>query len=131
MRPLKPIVDFHGTEIKIGDRYFYGSPPTIGFVAAIKVKTITINTDYGFMNCKSPDKGICIDRVPGQGESTFTVRWTEWVITDDYYRNECVQNKRVFYEKVEADEFYKEKKKRSDSVSLTMTSSRILEEHND
>ena len=71
MRKRRPVVDFNDNLIEVGDRYFYGSPPTNGVVIQIKHTSIVIetevhiyNSDGSTMNCKSPDKGICIDKVP-------------------------------------------------------------------
>ena len=67
----RTIRDHFGNAIEVGDRYFYGSPPTHGVV--IKLRTSSLMLDIGAcrwtganatMNCKSPEKGICIDRVP-------------------------------------------------------------------
>lgn len=68
-----PIVDFFGHEIEVGDRYFYGSPPTAGIVILVLRRRIVIDRGANpftgvneTMNCKSPEKGICIDKVePG------------------------------------------------------------------
>jgi len=66
-----PPKDYFGNEIKLHDRYFYGSPPTAGTV--IKVNLMSIVLDIGAkgwaktnmtMNCKSPEKGVCLDKIP-------------------------------------------------------------------
>ena len=64
-----PILDFFGHEIEIGDRYFYGSPPTAGVVVKLKSSSLVLvvgvdwNGANATMSCKSPEKGICIDKV--------------------------------------------------------------------
>lgn len=68
----RTIRDHFGNEIEVGDRYFYGSPPTHGIVIKIRQMSIVIETGGSrwepnvnhTMNCKSPDKGVCLDRVP-------------------------------------------------------------------
>ena len=68
MKP-HPLVDFLGNEIEVHDVYLYGSPITIGRVIKIRQKSIMIETGYdkwtrgnGTMNCKSPDKGVCLNK---------------------------------------------------------------------
>lgn len=69
-RPSPPVVDHFGNLIEVGDRYFYGAPPTHGTVISIKLRTIVIEVGAGWngtnqiMKCKSPDKGICLDKIP-------------------------------------------------------------------
>lgn len=62
--------DYLNNLIEVGDQYFYGAPPTLGTVVAIKGSTIIIESGiYGDrdnppqqMKCKSPEKGLCIDK---------------------------------------------------------------------
>jgi len=74
MRPKKPIVDYFGNLIEIGDAYFYGAPPTAGRVVKINRSSIILEVPcfYGddeigvetpsLMTCKSPEKGVCLDK---------------------------------------------------------------------
>lgn len=71
MRKRKPIVDFFGNLIEIGDRYFYGSPPTFGRVIKLRQTSIMLETGANrwdntstTMNCKSPATGVCLDKTP-------------------------------------------------------------------
>jgi hypothetical protein len=64
------VVDFFGHPIEVGDRYFYGSPPTFGRVIVVRVTSIMLETGADkwdktstTMNCKSPEKGVCLDKV--------------------------------------------------------------------
>lgn len=69
MKPKQPPRDFFGNLIEIGDDYFYGSPTEVGKVVAIKGKAIVIDlmtkTFYRStqMNCKSPEKGVCLNKI--------------------------------------------------------------------
>ncbi len=69
-RRTGPPVDFFGTPIMVGDRYFYGAPPTPGLVVKVGKTTITLDVGAGYhgenrtMLARSPDKGVCLDRVP-------------------------------------------------------------------
>lgn len=64
------IRDYFGNAIEVGDRYYYGSPPTRGTVIKLRKTSILIERGGNTaginltMNCKSPDTGICVDRVP-------------------------------------------------------------------
>ncbi len=76
-RPRKgdPIIDHFGNDIEVGDRYFYGSPPTHGVVLKLRTSSIMIEVGSRLgvsstMDCKSPRKGICIDKVPDDIFST-------------------------------------------------------------
>lgn len=66
-----PPVDFLNNVIEVGDSYFYGSPPTLGKVLKITGSTIVIEETITYANgevkkhpmkCKSPEKGLCIDK---------------------------------------------------------------------
>lgn len=62
--------------IEIGDAYFYGAPPQLGRVIAIRGSSIEIEypakvwndtksqwvQGKGTMNCRSPEKGLCIEK---------------------------------------------------------------------
>ena len=78
MYPKKPLVDYFGNLIEVGDAYFYGSPPTAGIVTKINKTTIEISyptkrwssvldswievDTQDTMKCKSPRKGVCLDK---------------------------------------------------------------------
>lgn len=64
-----PPRDYFSNLIEIGDRYFYGSPCTTGIVCSVKKTSIEIELDHptrnvNVMKRKSPDKGICLDKIP-------------------------------------------------------------------
>jgi hypothetical protein len=73
MYPKRPVVDYFGNLIEIGDAYFYGSPPTAGKVVKINRSSIVLQ-EYivsggviykvgpGEMTCRSPEKGVCLDK---------------------------------------------------------------------
>ena len=70
-RKPRPVVDHFGTLIEPGDRYFYGSPPTHGLVVKITGRSLLLDIGMGrwdrvnrTMKCKSPEKGVCIDKTP-------------------------------------------------------------------
>jgi len=67
----RTIRDHFGNEIEVGDRYFYGSPCTHGIVIQLRKTSIMLECGAESwrninrtMNCKSPEKGICIDKAP-------------------------------------------------------------------
>lgn len=68
------IRDFFGNPIEVGDRYYYGSPPTRGTVIKLRKTSIVIERGVNTagvnltMNCKSPATGICVDKVPQDQE---------------------------------------------------------------
>ena len=76
MYPKKPIVDYFGNLIEVGDAYFYGSPPTAGRVTKINTKTIELSypgklwddeekkwvPGQEVMRCRSPRCGVCLDK---------------------------------------------------------------------
>lgn len=61
--------DYFGHLIEVGDDYFYGHPTQVGRVVAVKIKSITIEYICSYkgskttMNCKSPNKGICLNKI--------------------------------------------------------------------
>jgi hypothetical protein len=81
MYPKRPVVDHFGNLIEVGDAYFYGSPPTAGKVVKInrssivleiaviqeamwkggKVEIIQVEPPLT-MTCRSPEKGVCLDK---------------------------------------------------------------------
>lgn len=68
-KPAFP-VDHFGNKIAVGDRYFYGNPPTAGIVIQVKKSSIVLDIGADSHNVnmtmmvKSPSHGICIDLVP-------------------------------------------------------------------
>ena len=72
--PKRPVVDYFGNLIEVGDAYFYGSPPTAGRVVKINRSAIVIEIPAfhedkeiqleppHLMTCRSPEKGVCLDK---------------------------------------------------------------------
>ena len=62
--------DFFGNPIHVLDRYFYGHPPVVGQVIKVRRTSILLETGADSqgrsttMNCRSPERGICLDKVP-------------------------------------------------------------------
>ena len=70
-RKDRTVRDHFGQEIEPGDRYFYGSPPTHGIVVKLTGRTMLLDIGADFwdgtnrtMKVKSPDKGVCLDKIP-------------------------------------------------------------------
>lgn len=80
-RQQGPPRDHLGSVIEVGDTYFYGAPPTIGKVVKITGSSIVLEyvkknqvwSQYKqqyvaspdtkeTMTCRSPEKGLCIDK---------------------------------------------------------------------
>ncbi|MEE8114191.1 MAG: hypothetical protein V3T23_07525 [Nitrososphaerales archaeon] len=69
-RSKRPPEDYFGNLIEVGDRFFY-STCAVGTVVNIKVTSIEIEIRRGahsgsnhIMKCKSPERGICLDKIP-------------------------------------------------------------------
>lgn len=128
VRP-KPIPkDFFGHVIEIGDRYFYGSPTVVGVVCKIKHKTIeiqleksprTTSGDSTIMKCKSPDKGVCLDKIPGNGKTEYKVTWKMWRGVEPCGKADYSHHKQLFDTLEAAEECLKAKRLHNDDVKLT------------
>ena len=124
----KPIVkDFFGNVIEIGDRYFYGSPDVVGVVCNIKQKTIVIQLEksprstYGnskTMNCKSPDKGVCLDKIPGKGEVAYKVTWRVWKGVEPCGKADYISYKQYFGDLDQATSHFETKKLHHDDAAI-------------
>ena len=63
--------DFFDIPLEIGDRYFFGNPPTFGRVIKVTKRGAMLETGScrwtganTTMNVKDASNGICIDKVP-------------------------------------------------------------------
>ncbi len=65
--------DFFKQIIEVGDWYFASNPPALGRVIKVRKSSLMmeIGADYLGRNqtrgVKSPDQGICLDKIPEQG----------------------------------------------------------------
>jgi len=72
MKPRRPVVDYFGRELHIGDLFFIGNPPTFGKVIKIRDKSIMLDVGVdrhnanATMNVGDPSKGIITSKLDGK-----------------------------------------------------------------
>ena len=121
----RPVVDHFGNLIEVGDRYFYGAPPTTGVVSMVKVSTIELECG---MKCKSPDKGICLDKIPGGPGTEYRVGWSVWTGVEPCGRSEYSRHSQSFHDLEKAMECFETKSLHNDQVTLKKITTKLLEE---
>lgn len=127
--------DFFGNFIEVGDKYFYGAPTVTGVVCKIRIKSIEIEEILKgrrtSMNCKSPDKGICLDKIPGQGVTVYKVTWKMWKGVEPCGKADYSHHKQLFSNLEEATSCFEAKRLHHNGAKLAKITTELLEESDD
>lgn len=133
--------DFFGNIIEVGDRYFYGSPTVTGVVCKIKVKTIEVELEqsprevYGdskTIKCNSPNKGVCLDKVPNDAADTvYKVTWKVWKGIEPCGAAEYESFQQSFTDLDAAQSLFEVKNLYHDRAKLTKITTELLETSDD
>lgn len=129
MRKRPPPTDHFGNLIEVGDKYFYGSPAWHGVVTKITGSSIVlVNVNLNSMKCKSPEKGVCLEKIPGLTAKTqYKVEWRMWKGTDSSGMSEYSNHSQLFDDKTEAYACFEAKLLSDDQVKLTKITTDQLE----
>tara|TARA_R110002094_G_scaffold174597_3_gene155362 strand:- start:151 stop:558 length:408 start_codon:yes stop_codon:yes gene_type:complete len=130
MRKKTPPVDYFGHLVEIGDRFFCGNPCAAGEVIKIMGKSIMLQVDHNCtMNFKSPEKGVCLDKVPTRSttQCEYKVEWRMWKGTDLSGMSEYSNHSQLFDDKTEAYAYFEAKLLSDDQVKLTRVTTDQLE----
>jgi len=132
MRTRPPPKDHFGNLIEVGDRYFYGSPSHNGTV--IKIMGGSIMLDLGpnrigeevNMKCKSPEKGVCLDKIPSNAKTVYKVTWKIWKGVEPCGRAEYSHHSQLFDNLSQATECFNTKSLHHKDATLTKISTEII-----
>ena len=132
----RPITDFFDNVIEIGDRYFYGSPDTVGVVTALKHTSIEIEfaLEHGqgtrTMKCRSPNRGVCLDKVPG-AQTEYKVTWKVWKGIEPCGKAEYSHHSQTFDDLATARACFETKKQHCNRAKLGKVTTTLLDEAED
>lgn len=128
--------DHFGNVIEVGDKYFYGGSTVTGVIHAVKRTTIELQLgdEYNdnIMKCKSPDKGICLDKIPNDAADTvYKVTWRVWKGIEPCGVAEYESFQQSFTDLAAALLLFEVKSLYHDRAKLTKITTELLEESDD
>lgn len=130
MKPKSPPVDYFGHLVEIGDRFFCGNPCAAGEVIKIMGKSIMLQVDHNCtMNFKSPEKGVCLDKVPTRSttQCEYRVGWRMWRGIDPSGMSEYSNHSQLFSDRSKAEICFETKMLSHDRVKLTKITTDLLD----
>lgn len=122
--PLVP-KDYFGNVIEIGDSYFKDHD-TFGFVAEIDGEAITIdislpktNIDWdGRIRLSRPERGVCLNKIPGKGKIEYKVTWRVWKGIETCGSSDYAYHSQIFDDLSKARECFALKQLHCDDAKL-------------